>query len=280
MTSAVHIRTHAVWGLLTLALLGCADGSGASVGGPRAQESVGGGSDALRPVKPRLADDVLLVHGAWADGSCWSRVIEALQRDGFSVQAVQLREQSLADDAALVRHAIGAVSRPLVVAGHSYGGFVMSEATAGEDNVVALVFIAAFAPDEGESIGALAAGYPTTPAIMNLVVDGEGNAIIEPSAFVRYFASDLPTREARVLAAVQHPTAVSILGAVAGEPGWRTIPSYYQISLDDEVIDPALQRLFAQRMGARTLELRASHVSLISRPQPVAGLIARAASAR
>ena len=226
----------------------------------------------------RLANDVLLVHGAWADGSCWTNVAKQLFEAGFSVRAVQLREQSLEDDAALVRRAIDAAPGPLIAAGHSYGGFVISEATVGAKNVQALVFVSAFAPDEGESIGMLAGDYPTTAAIQNLVIDEQGETTIEPSAFARYFASDLPEAEARVLAAVQHPTAVGILGAVAGEPGWRTIPSYYQVSIDDQVIDPNLQRKFAERMHAETIELKASHVALISQPRAVAELIERAAA--
>lgn len=270
-------RSHLTFfSLLALSLLGCSS----AADGPSIPTA---GADGLavhtNTLKPRLAEDVVLVHGAWADGSCWSEVIALLQRDGFEVRAVQLREQSLADDAALVRHAVESIPRPVVVAGHSYGGFVMSEATNGLDNVEGLVFIAAFAPDLGESIGALTQPYPT-PAIANLQVDDQHNSIIEPTAFVRHFASDLPKRDARVLAAVQHPTALAILGAVAGEPGWRTIPSYYQISLNDEVIDPRLQRFFAQRMQAHTIELRASHVSLISRPRPVAELIERAAQGK
>jgi pimeloyl-ACP methyl ester carboxylesterase len=234
------------------------------------------GSDPKRT--ERVTNDVLLVHGAWADGSCWTNVAKQLFDAGFSVRAVQLREQSVADDAALVRRAVDAAPGPLIVAGHSYGGFVISEATAGAQNVPALVFLSAFAPDEGESLGMLTAEYPTTPAIQNLVVDEHGDSTIEPSAFIRYFASDLPESDARVLAAVQHPTAVGILGAIAGEPGWRSIPSYYQVSTDDQVIDPALQRKFAERMHAETIELKASHVALISQPRPVADLIARAAA--
>lgn len=237
-----------------------------------------GGTDA--DAGARLANDVILVHGAWADGSSWSDVIAPLQDAGFTVQAVQLPEQSLVADAALVRHAIEAVPRPVIVAGHSYGGFVMSEATAGVANVVGLVFIAAFAPDEGETIGGLAAGYPPTPAIANLVIDDQGNAIIEPGAFVRYFASDVFAREAHVLAAVQKPTAASILGTPAGVPGWKTIPSFYQVSTNDEVIAPDLLRFFAERMGAETIELESSHVSLISHPTEVAAFIAHAAEAR
>ncbi len=234
-------------------------------------------ADDARRHQDRRAGDVVLVHGAWADGSSWAGVIEELQRDGFRVKAVQLHEQSLAEDAAIVRHAVAQSGRPTIVAGHSYGGMVMSEATAGASNVVALVFVAAFAPDLGETIGSLAGDYPPTPAIQNLVFDEQGNTTIEPGAFVAYFASDLPRHQARVLAAVQHATAATILGTPAGEPGWRTIPSFYQVSTEDQVIDPDLQRFFAERMGAETVELRASHVSMISRPRAIAQLISRAA---
>ncbi len=241
------------------------------------QESPDAGLDAALP--PRLATDIVLVHGAWADGSSWSHVIPLLQDVGFTVQAVQLPETSVAADADVVRNTIQSIPRPVVVAGHSYGGFVMSEATAGLENVAALVFVAAFAPDEGETIGGLAGGYPVTPAIQNLVVDDLGNTLIEPSAFAQYFASDVPPRDARVLAAVQHPTALSILGTPAGVPGWRTIPTFYQVSTNDEVIAPDLLRFFAERMGAETIELVSSHVSMISHPGEVADLIVRAATA-
>ena len=228
----------------------------------------------------RQVNDVVLVHGAWADGSSWSKVIEHLQRERFNVVAVQLREQSLADDAAIVRHAIAQIPRPVVVAGHSYGGLVMSEATTGATNVVALVFVAAFAPDASESLGALAAGYPTPPAIARLVVDDQGNATIPPDAYVQYFAPDVPTDQARVLAATQHPISAPILGTPAGVPGWKTIPSFYQVSTQDQVIDPDLERFFARRMGAQTIELPSSHVSLISHARAIAELIERAAGSR
>ncbi|MET0409922.1 MAG: alpha/beta hydrolase, partial [Polyangiaceae bacterium] len=184
------------------------------------------------------------------------------------------------DDTAIVRHAIAASTGPLIVAGHSYGGFVMSEATAGASNVRALVFVAAFALDEGESIGAVTAAYPTTPAVANITVDDQGNASIEASAFVSYFAPDIPSSQAQVLAAVQHPIAVSVLSTAAGTPGWKTIPSYYQISLDDQAIDPDLQSMFAERMGAETIRLRSSHVSMLSQPAAIAELIERAAVAQ
>lgn len=243
-----------------------------------ASEDVGVQSEALRRDRePEGVQNVLLVHGAWADGSCWSSVIRELQRNGYNARAVQLREQTLADDAALVRHAIEQFDGPLVAVGHSYGGFVISEAATGAENVKALVYVAAFAPEEGETLAALTTGHET-PALANLVVDDLGEAIIEPEAFVRHFAQDLPVRDARVLAAVQKPTAVGILGAVAGPPAWHKVPSYFQISLDDQVIAPALQQMFAERMKATTIELDASHASLLSLPRAVANLIARAAS--
>lgn len=226
----------------------------------------------------RRANDVVLVHGAWADGSSWSGVIAHLQREGFNVIAVQLCERSLAEDAALVRHTIAQIPRPVVVAGHSYGGFVISEATAGAGNVVALVYVSAFAPDQGENLGALLAPYPPTPALMHLVIDDQLDATIEPAAYVRYFAADVPRDDARVLAATQHPINVGILTTPAGVPGWRTIPSFYLVSTEDQVIPPDLERFFAQRMGARTIEVRSSHVSLISHPHAVSELIERAAA--
>ena len=235
----------------------------------------------VRPAKPgRAAKDVVLVHGAFADGSSWSRVASRLQHDGYTVRAVQLREQTLADDAALVRHAIGEIPRPVVVVGHSYGGIVISEATTGTANVVGLVYIAAFALDRGESIQGVIAGYPPAPALKHLIVDDQGNARLDPTDFVQHFAADVPRDEARALEVAQHPISVSILGTPAGAPGWKTIPSFYQVSTNDEAIDPNLQRFFSKRMGAQTIEIAASHVSLVSKSGAVAELIERAAAAR
>jgi pimeloyl-ACP methyl ester carboxylesterase len=231
-----------------------------------------------RPAKvSKAAKDVLLVHGAFADGSSWSGVTRRLQRDGYTVRAVQLREQSLADDAALVRHAIGEIPRPVMVVGHSYGGIVISEATTGAANVVGLVYVTAFALDQGESIQGIIAGYPPAPALKHLIVDDKGNATLDPTDFVQHFAADVPRDDARALEAAQHPISLSILGTPAGVPGWKTIPSFYQVSTNDEAIDPNLQRFFAKRMGAHTIEIAASHVSLVSKSGAVAELIERAA---
>jgi pimeloyl-ACP methyl ester carboxylesterase len=204
-------------------------------------------------------------------------VIPLLQRNGYTVRAVQLAEQSLADDVALVRHAAVSIGRPVVLVGHSYGGAVISEAATDVPNVVALVYVAAFAPDTGESLAGLAAAYPPSPTLEHLIVDDQGDSLVEPSAFVRYFAPDLPPVQARVLAAVQHPFAVAIFATPAGPPAWRTLPTYYQVSLEDQAINPSLERFFAERMGAETIELHSSHVSLASHPVAISELIERAA---
>jgi pimeloyl-ACP methyl ester carboxylesterase len=231
-----------------------------------------------RPARAgKAAKDVVLVHGAFADGSSWAGVTRRLQRDGYTVRTVQLREQSIADDAALVRHAIAGIPRPVVVVGHSYGGFVISEAAVGAANVVGLVYVAAFALDQGETLQAMLGGYRPAPAMKHLIVDDLGNATLDPGDFVQHFASDVPRDEARALEAAQHPISVSILGTPAGVPAWKTIPSFYQVSTNDEAIDPDMQRFFARRMGAHTIELAASHVSLVSKSGAVAELIERAA---
>jgi pimeloyl-ACP methyl ester carboxylesterase len=231
-----------------------------------------------RAIRRARAVDVLLVHGAWADGSSWSGVIAELQRRGFDVAAVQLLEQTLGGDTDLVAHAISRSKRPLVVAGHSYGGAVISGATAGAGNVKALVFVAAYAPDAGETLLGLNARYPAAPIGEALLFDDRGNATVDPAAFPRIFMPDVSLARARVLAAVQKPINAAALQEKAGPPGWRTIPSYYQVSTQDQVINPDLERLFARRMGAHTVELASSHASLISHSRQIAGLIERAAA--
>jgi len=224
-----------------------------------------------------LARDVLLVHGAFADGSSWADVTARLQHDGYTVRAVQLPLQSLAGDAAIVRREIERIGRPVVVAGHSYGGAVIGEAAAGESTVTGLVYAAAYALDAGESLGALNASFPATPLLGALVFDSAGSATIEPEAFTRLFAPDVPARQARVLAAAQGPISGAIFGTPAGAPAWRAIPSWYQVSTEDQVINPELQRFVAARMGAQVIELPASHASPVSRSRELAALIETAA---
>ena len=221
--------------------------------------------------------DILLVHGAWADGSSWSSVIGSLQSQGFNVTAVQLSEQSLSGDVTLVEHAIAMSKRPLVVAGHSYGGAVISGATAGASNVKALVFVAGYAPDSGESVLSLNQKFPATPIVKALEFDDQGNATIKPAAFPRIFMPDVPRTQARILAAVQKPINRAALQAPAGPAGWHTIPTYYQVSTRDQVINPDLERYLAHRMKAHVVELDSSHASLLSHPKQIAALIERAA---
>ena len=220
--------------------------------------------------------DILLVHGAWADGESWSGVIELLQARGYTVTAVQLLEQTLSGDVALVQLAIAAAKRPLIVAGHSYGGAVVSGATAGQHNVRALVFVAAYAPDAGESVLDLNGKFPATPIVKALEFDAQGNAIVDPTKFPGIFMPDVPSRRARMLAAVQKPVNGAALQEKASAAGWRTIRSYYQVSTRDQVINPELERYLGKRMGARTIELDSSHASLVSHPEQIAALIERA----
>jgi pimeloyl-ACP methyl ester carboxylesterase len=278
--SKISWRNRSRRGFLTaLGLATVASALGLGVG----RASADGDGDGLavdRSAAHARARDIVLVHGAWADGSSWTDVIERLQRDGYTVRAMQLPLESLAGDAAIVRTEIDRIGRPVVVAGHSYGGAVITEAAAGAPNVVGLVYAAAYALDEGESLGALNARFAATPIVQALEFDAQGNATVEPDAFARLFAPDLPARRARALAAVQKPISGAIFGTPAGHPAWRDVPSWYQVSQDDQVIDPELQRFVAARMGARTIELSSSHASPLSHPRAIAELIEQAARGR
>lgn len=221
---------------------------------------------------------VVLVHGAWADGSGWQHVIPRLELQGFAVTAVQNSLVSLTDDVATTRRALAAITGPIILVGHSYGGVVITEAAAGNPQVKALVYVAAFAPDVGESLGSLSAPFPT-PLGAAIVPDAAGFLFIDRTKFRDVFAADVPFVEARVMAAAQHAPNAAAFGGAVTSAAWKTIPSFYLLTRDDQAIDPELQRFMADRANARTREINASHSVFVSRPAAVTDLIDDAARA-
>jgi pimeloyl-ACP methyl ester carboxylesterase len=216
---------------------------------------------------------IVLVHGAWADGSCWGSVIQQLQAGGYDVAAPQFPETSLGDDVARLRQVLDRQGGPTVVVGHSYGGQIMTALGTDVPHVIALVFIAAFGLDEGESIGALLASGPPTPALANLDIDQRGFAWLPKDDFVHHFAADVDSDQAHVMFAVQQPLSTSTLADVMGVPAWKSLPSWYMIAENDEAIPPDAERSFAKRMGATTVEVPSSHVAMVSHPDDVVALI-------
>jgi pimeloyl-ACP methyl ester carboxylesterase len=223
--------------------------------------------------------NIVLVHGAWADGSSWSDVIEPLQAGGFTVTAPQFPETSLADDVARLRHVLRRQTGPTVVAGHSYGGQIVTALGEDAPNVVALVYVAAFGLDEGESLGALLGGRPPTPSLAHLIVDELGFGRLPADDFVTHFAAGVDPARACVLHAVQQPISMSAFDDVMGAPAWRSRPSWYMVAANDEAIPPDAERQFAQRMGATTVEVQAGHLAMVSHAVEVVKLIEAAAGA-
>jgi pimeloyl-ACP methyl ester carboxylesterase len=223
--------------------------------------------------------NILLVHGAWADGSSWSGVIERLQAEGFQVRAPQFPLSSLADDVARLRQVLEFQDGPTIVVGHSYGGQIMTALGADAPNVVGLVYVAAFGLDEGESLGELLSQGPVSPALAHLFTDARGFGWLPEDDFVHHFAADVDPAKARVLYAVQQPLATSALGDVMGYPAWKSLPSWYLVAQNDEALPPEVERQFAARMGASTVEIPSSHLAMVSHPNEVADLIEKAANA-
>jgi pimeloyl-ACP methyl ester carboxylesterase len=220
---------------------------------------------------------IVLVHGAWADGTSWQHVIPLLDRDGYTIVAVQIPLSSLADDIATTRRAIRDQKGSVVIAAHSYGGMVMSGAAAGEPNVKTLVFVSAFAPDAGEALGPSPAKYPPPAGLAALIPDASGYLYIDQAKFHDAFCQDVAEAEARLMAIVQKPLAAAIFGQTLDDAAWKTIPSWYIVSQDDRMISPDQERFYAKRMNAKTIELESSHASLVSHPVEVAELIDDAA---
>ena len=222
--------------------------------------------------------NVVLVHGAWADGSSWSAVIEALQANGFTVSAPQFPETSLAADVARLRQVLRRQDGPTVVAGHSYGGQIITALGTDAPNVVALVYIAAFGLAEGESLGALLGGGQPSPALAHLIVDEQGFGWLPEDDFVGHFAAGVDPVKARVLFAVQQGLSMTTFEDVMGSPAWKSHPTSYLVAKNDEAIPPDAERMFAKRMGADTVDVAAGHLAMVSHPREVVTLIEAAAS--
>ena len=224
---------------------------------------------------PAKASNVVLVHGLFADGSCWSEVIARLQAAGLNATAVQNPLTSLQAAVEATQDVLAWQQGPTVLVAHSFGGMVLSEAGV-DPKVSALVYVAARAPDVGEDYAALASTFPAPPASAGIVWSGDSGRLSE-EAFLRDFAGDVPAEKARVLYAVQEPFKHSLLSDKTTHAAWRSKPSWYAVSTEDRTINPDLQRFMAKRMGATTIEVKSSHVSLISQPDAIARLILDAA---
>ena len=221
--------------------------------------------------------NVVLVHGAWADGSSWAAVIERLQAGGYHVTAPQFPMTTLADNVARLRQVLAVQDGPAIVAGHSYGGQIMTALGTDAPNVAGLVYIAAFGIDEGESLGGLLSQGPVTPALVHLITDQQGFTWLSEDDFVNHFAADVDPVRARVMYAVQQPLAASAFGDVMGVPAWKSQPAWYLVATNDQAIPPDAERQFAARMGATTVEVPSSHVAMVSHPDDVVQLIESAA---
>ncbi|GAB6849321.1 alpha/beta fold hydrolase [Paraburkholderia kururiensis] len=227
---------------------------------------------------PAKARNVVLVHGLFADGSCWSDVIPRLQAAGLNVTSVQNPLTTLPEAVASAQRVLDRQDGPTVLVGHSFSGMIVTQAGV-HPNVSALVYVAARAPDAGEDYTALARTYPTPPASAGIVFDGDEGRLTE-AAFLRDFAGDLPEAKAKLLFAVQEPFHKALLTGKTTQAAWRSKPSFYAVSTEDRTINPDLERFMAKRMGAKTIELKSSHLSLISHPEEISQLILEAAGQR
>src|SRR6266550_1753006 len=246
-------------------------GSGASAGSAT--------SDGARS----MADDngskptIVLIHGAFADASGWGGVITRLQGRGYTVLAPANPLRSVSGDSAYIASFLATIKGPIVLVGHSYGGEVITNAAQGNPNVKALVYIAAFAPDLGETSGALAAKFPgslITPQNLTLrPFPGGVDGYITPSVFREVFAADVPAETAAIMAVTQRGASFATLGEPSGVPAWKTIPSWYLVANHDNAIPPALERFMAARIHAHTVEIDSSHAAMVSHPGAVANLI-------
>jgi len=221
---------------------------------------------------------IVLVHGAWADGSSWSRVIRLLQAKGHRVIAVQMPLTSLEDDLAATRRIIADTAGPIVLVGHSWGGMAVTQA-GNDPKVAALVYVSAFAPDAGESGGSLIGAHPTPPALSTVVTDSSGFVYQTTQGMIDNVAPDLPADEARVLAATQKRLAGKTFEQTVAVVAWKAKPSWFIVTAEDRVVSVDLQTAAAKRMNAKTTVIHASHMSILSRPHEIASVIGDAVAA-
>ncbi|MEZ0049296.1 pimeloyl-ACP methyl ester carboxylesterase [Mycobacterium sp. MAA66] len=220
---------------------------------------------------------VVLVHGAWADGYSWSRVIGLLQRDGMSVTAAPLPLRSLPDDVAALDRAIERVDGPVVLVGHAYAGAVIGEST--HEQIAALVYVAALAPDTGETVADVFYREPPHPAAPQLAPDADGDIWLPPDAFAGAFAQHADAEDLAVLAAVQRPISAACIQQPVSEPGWRRVPAWYLIADQDRMINPCTQAFMAERMGAQVRRHEVDHTPLLTAPDTVRAIITEALQA-
>src|SRR6059036_4026119 len=243
-----------------------------------------------RNIANMVKPSIVLVHGAWADGSSWSRVVGLLQVQGYTVYVPPNPLRGLASDSAYIASFLQSITGPIILVGHSYGGAVITNAATGNPNVKALVYVDAFAPDQGESLATLSSvppppgqspscvsGDPTQVFNFVPLTGGDIDLYIKPSLFPSCFANDLPPNEGAVLASTQRPLTLSTLSQTSGVPAWKTIPSFYLVGTIDKAIPPFAQLFMAHRANATIVEVRGSHLVMISHPEAVVDLINQAA---
>lgn len=221
------------------------------------------------------ARNIVLVHGGFVDGSGWEAVYKALRRDGLTVSIVQNSTISLADDVNATRRVVAAQNGPVILVGHSYGGAVITEA-GNDPQVVGLVYIAAFAPDKGESVSTLIKDPPPGAPVPPILPPADGYLLLDRGKFAASFAADVDPERAAFMADAQVPWGLEALSGTISEPAWRSKPSWYLVAADDRMIPPSAQRFMSKRAGATVVEVAGSHAIYISQPAAVAGLIAKA----